>query len=224
MSRLVANLLTKFNKSETEQRYQTSSLYTGPAAPRVTTLSSDLPSPRTRHPPFTRPSSLNCIPDRPIGLVEAPPGHAMLLVSDAEPGPGGHQVRMVGRDGDGGRPGAPSMHGAELVGEDLDLTSRGAIVIPEISVIGGSGYPSSPIHEKVGTSAIGEKTLNRTGRPSQLSSFQSFQSEPVINGGTQEMVLPDQPSLSTANAIFHPSAAHKPRTTRHPPAAKAAVL
>ena len=69
----------------------------------------------------------------------------MLLDSDVVPGPDGHQMRVGVGDGDGGRPGVPSVRVAELVCEVLDLLSRGAIVIPEISVIEGPGCPLDPL-------------------------------------------------------------------------------
>ena len=67
----------------------------------------------------------------------------------------------MGRDRDRGRLGVPSLHVGEPVGESQNLTSRGAIVTPEISVTQGSGSPTTLKYKKVGTSAIGEQHLNR---------------------------------------------------------------
>lgn len=70
----------------------------------------------------------------------------MLFIHQVVPGSEGHQVRVVGRrrDGDGAR--AAHVGVAQLVGEDLQLVRREAIVIPEHVVVRRSACSLEPDH------------------------------------------------------------------------------
>ena len=80
------------------------------------------------------------------------------------------------RDEDGGRPGVSSMHVTELVSEALNLTSRGAIVIPDISEIRGSGYSSSSLPDQ----------------PSKLSTANAILHPPPATKQTRSNIIEQQ--------------------------------
>ena len=79
------------------------------------------------------------------GPVLAAPGEVtplpavVLLLHQVIASPEGHQVGVVGRGGDGDRPGAPDVGVAELVGQLLELISVEMVIIPEDVIVTGTG-------------------------------------------------------------------------------------
>ena len=62
----------------------------------------------------------------------------MFFVHQVVTGAEGHQVGVVGWRGDGDRAGAADVGVAQLVGEQLKLVSREAVVVPQDVVMGWS--------------------------------------------------------------------------------------
>lgn len=78
------------------------------------------------------------------GLVAAL-ARVVLLLHQVVPGAEGHEVRVVGRRGDGHGPSAPHVRVAQLVSQALQLVRPEVVVVPEHVVVRRSW---GSLHEK----------------------------------------------------------------------------
>ena len=81
--------------------------------------------------------NLNCLLD--VDVKHAGVVQVVLLVDDVVPGADGDQVSVVGGGGDGHGAGASGVCVAQLVGQVLQLVRAQVVIVPEASVVGGSG-------------------------------------------------------------------------------------